>query len=293
MMSAGMSPPPPEGCFPHSLERLSPSGLEADLISKPFVFPDFCGKRVLVLGVGGGCDIISAFAVAEILKPGGPAKLIYANTKTRVWENLQRVSRHILRVPAERIVLSAHQSTHGTTLIDQSMPRGDDGCPLILELPPAKNHCEELAREIQQMTFDVILSVDTGADSIVAETANGPCGRDQRMMAVLERVGRPWFHLVVSPGCDGETSLSQLEAAVRKLIDADKYAGYFPIAPLLPTMRKLAAPLGRTRTPNIIIDAFSGVLESSSDGQALVVPRGLMPVIPRSWLTMALVFCTL
>lgn len=137
-----------------------------DPLFKSFIFPNIIGKRILIVGVGGGCDIISAFALAEMLKNCGPAKLVYANTKTRIQENLERVSAHILRVPERRISLSTHLHTHGTTLIDQSVPRGDDGCPLILELPKDEDHCAELVAELQGMSFDMVLSVDTGAAQV-------------------------------------------------------------------------------------------------------------------------------
>ena len=35
----------------------------------------------------------------------------------------------------------------------------------------------------------------------------------------------------------------------------------------------------------------SGALDMSSDGQSLIVPRGLRPKIPRQWLSVALVIC--
>ncbi len=260
-----------------------------DPLSKSFVFPSITGKNILIVGVGGGCDIISAFALAELLKSCSPAKLVYANTKTRIRDDLEHISAHILRVPQKRITLSPQMHTHRTTLIDQSLPRGDEGCPLILKLPKDEDRCAELVAELHGMSFDMVLSVDTGADSIVVEATSGPQGRDQRMMKLLASLGWPWFHIAVSPGCDGETSFSQLQETVRKLNSANRYLGCFSIEPMLPVMRELAAPLKRKRTPNIIVDACSGALDMSSDGQSLIVPRGLRPEIPKRWLSVALV----
>jgi hypothetical protein len=260
-----------------------------DPLATSFIFPDLTGKRVLIVGVGGGCDIITAFALAQTLKSCAPAKLVYANTKTHVQEDLERLSANILRVPQERIALSPEMPTHGTMLIDQSVPRGDDGCPLIIELPETKDGCSELIAELRDMSFHMVISVDTGADSIVAEATSGPHGRDQQMMKVLASVGRPGFHVAVSPGCDGETTFSQLQDAVRELNSANKYLGCFSTEPMLPFMRELAANLSRIRTPNIIVDAFSGALDTSSDGQCVIVPRELRPEIPKRWLSVSLV----
>lgn len=54
--------------------------LNTKLEAVTFAFPDVAGKNVLVLGLGGGCDIITAFAVswltnAFVFEPGiVPAK---------------------------------------------------------------------------------------------------------------------------------------------------------------------------------------------------------------------------
>ncbi len=266
----------------------SPKCGGSDPLAKSFVFPDIKDKTVLVVGVGGGCDIISAFALAEKLKTGDPAKLVYANTKTKIPDGLDCLSQHILRVPKDRIALSPAMRTHGTTFIDQSIPRGDEGCPLILILPKGREHHTELAAELRGMSFDMIFSVDTGADSIVTEATSGPEGRDQRMMRLLASLGRPWIHIVVAPGCDGETTFSQIQDTVKKLDGAKRYSGCFSIAPMLPAMRQLAGPLKKNRTPNIILDACSGTLDRGADGESLVIPRGRRPEIPRRWLSIAL-----
>jgi len=270
-------------------QDISGQGPDADPLDQTFVFPDIRGKSVLIVGVGGGCDIISAFALAEMLRSREPARVVYANTKTRIRERLNHKSAHILELPPERICLSPGMHTHGTTLIDQSVPRGADGCPLILRLPEEESQCTQLVDEIRQMSFDMILSVDTGADSIVAEATSGPQGRDQRMMNVLGSVGCPWLHIIVAPGCDGETTLPQLQSAVRELQSSSSYMGCFSIEPLLPTLRELAAPLKRKRTPNIIADAFAGSFHVAADGTSVVVPRGTRPAIPKKWLSVALV----
>ena len=262
-----------------------------DPLHKPYTIPDIRGKRVLVVGVGGGCDIISAFALAQLLNDGQPAKLVYANTKSRVLEPLEHLSAHVLKLPPDRIVLSPHAHAHRTTLIDQSVPRGDDGCPFIFLLPDDDDEsCDAFVAELRQMAFDVVFSVDTGADSIVTQATSGPDGRDQRMMRLLARLGRPWFHVAVSPGCDGEASVSQIQDAVRTLCSTGSYLGCTPVAPMLPTMRELAAPLRSTRTPNIIVEACSRDLDATSDDELLTVPREIRPEIPRRWLSVALVF---
>ncbi len=262
-----------------------------DPLDQPFVFPSMLDKRVLIVGVGGGSDIISAYALAEMLGSREPAKFIYANVKSRIRENLQHRSAHIYELPAERITLMPGMHTHGTTLIDQSMPRGTDSCPLILQLPGEGevNECAQLVQEIQEMSFDMIISVDTGGDSIVREAISGPKGRDQRMIEILALVSKPWLHVVIAPGCDGEITASQFKNAISELQSTQSYMGCFSIEPMLSIFRTLAEPLKRNRTPNIIVDANEGLLDVGADVNSLVVPRGIWPEIPKKWFSVAVV----
>ena len=82
---------------------MNSDSIEGDEISEflqtEFSFPDLMGKKILVVGVGGGSDIISAYAIAQILKRHGAQKAIYANTKRRVEPSLESVSLHVFRVP--------------------------------------------------------------------------------------------------------------------------------------------------------------------------------------------------
>ena len=219
------------------------------------------------------------------------AKFIYANVKSRIRENLQHRSAHIYELPAERITLMPGMHTHGTTLIDKSIPRGTDGCPFILQLPGEEdeNGCTQLVEEIREMSFDMIISVDTGGDSIVREATSGPKGRDRRMLEILALVGKPWFHVVIAPGCDGETFSSQFQNAISELQSTQSYMGCFSIEPMIPIFRTLAEPLKSNRTPNIIVDANEGLLDVREDGNSLVVPRGIWPEIPKKWFSIAVV----
>lgn len=50
-----------------------------ELKKQKFKFPDLSNKRVLVLGIGGGCDVITAHSVAQMfVVPQSPSLLLYA-----------------------------------------------------------------------------------------------------------------------------------------------------------------------------------------------------------------------
>jgi len=260
------------------------------LLNKPFAFPSISGKKVLIIGVGGGCDIITAYAFSKMLHQDEKTKVIYSNTKTKIREPLDPVSHHILRVAEKRITLAPKTHTHGTTLIDQSIPRGPDGCPWIIHLPRSGAGLDELAAEIREMEFDLVISIDTGADSIISEATSGPKGRDQRMMNMLNRLGTSYFHVVVSPGCDGETTFTQLTETITEFTASEEYLGCVSILDIVPMMSELARPLKFNRTPNIIAEACSHYFNKLDEDQIFEVPRGLKPKIPIKWLSVALIF---
>jgi hypothetical protein len=106
---------------------------------------------------------------------------------------------------------------------------------------------------------------------------------------VLLRTGVPVLHVVVAPGCDGESSVADLRHAMDQRITAGRYRGCFALDPLLPVLRAQSFDLAESRTPNIILRAANGELTSTSAGQ-IIVPRGCNPVVPPAWLANAFVF---
>jgi hypothetical protein len=252
--------------------------------------PNVKGRRVLVAGVGGGCDIISAYAVAQTLKGQKPALLIYANTKRGVDNTLEQIAPNVSRVPKQVVELTSELAQeYGKTWIDQSVPRGDDGCPLIFSLPANESDVMAFIRGLKtRYGFDLIISVDTGADSIVSGALSGVEGRDQAMLRILARFGREWLHLAVAPGCDGETTCPDVLEALLRLEEDGKFVGTFSANELVPVYAQWAHCLQAERTPRIISDAAIGKL--ARQGEFVLVPRGMEPTIPAEWLSKVLVF---
>ena len=92
-------------------------------------------RKVLVLGLGGGSDIISAYIVAKLIRLRAKAKsIIYGNTKTRNNGTLEMITEHIGRLPKEQSQADPGGRILGTYRIDQTLPRGDEGCPWIFIL---------------------------------------------------------------------------------------------------------------------------------------------------------------
>jgi hypothetical protein len=242
---------------------------------------------VFVLGLGGGCDVITAYAVSTLLDPAA-ARIVYGNTKVGNVGPVEGVTPHIVRVASAPPEPGCQPRGCGKAAIDHGVPRGAHGSPWIVRLDDETAETE-LVGEIRSLSFDLILGVDAGGDSIASRRGRGPHGRDQRMLRVLRRTGVSLLHVVVAPGCDGERSVEHLRATMESHLVSGRYRGRFALEPILPVLRSLSDGLKESRTPRIILRAADGELTRTSTG-LLVVPRGCQPEVPVSWLAHAFVF---
>lgn len=259
------------------------------IMQTPFVFPDVADRKTLILGLGGGCDIITAFALSRLL--GDPAsRVVYANTKTGDVGAVEPVRPHILRVTGPLIEMGRRVRGRGKAWIDHGVPRDANGSPWIVWLNSEVAE-RELVDEVRSLGFDLLIGVDTGGDSIARKGGRGHLGRDQRMLGVLQRTGLPLMHVVVAPGSDGEASFEDLRAAFAEQAAVGRYRGCFALEPVFPILRGFSEALSPTRTPRIILAAADGELADAGD-ERVVVPRGRKPAVPRTWLTTGFVFAS-
>jgi hypothetical protein len=269
----------------------SPSGIDftcpvPDAVS--FAFPSVAGQKVFVLGLGGGCDIITAYAISGLLNEQAK-EIIYANTKTtRSVGPTKPVTPHIVHVASEQPEPGRTASGLGRAAIDHGVPRrGESPWIVLLEDALAES---ELVGDIRSLGFDLLVGVDTGGDSIAHKKGRGRRGRDQRMLRILVQVGVPVLHVVVAPGSDGEESTEDLLSVFEREAAAGRYRGSFSLDSLLPVYRTLSVGLADRRTPKIILSAADGQLARTKDEKFVIVPRGKQPAVPPHWLTSAFVF---
>lgn len=269
--------------------------MEEPILARRFTFPVFGDRKVLVIGAGGGCDVISAHLVAVALKsvPGNEStRVVVGNTKKEVKEDFVQISRHIYRVPERVVTIEPKMKVWRTTLIDQSIPRWADGSPYLVIAPKKPAECDLVTAEIRALGFDHIVAVDTGGDTLsmtaASNTGKVP-GRDQRMLAILKNTGIPTSLVVIAPGSDGETSYKDMRANVISRLNLGNYQGWFPLEPQRAEMERLARNISRKRTPNIILRAFNRTLKANAEG-LLQIPRHEKPFYPQAWLCCGMVF---
>jgi len=261
-----------------------------DFLSVPFQFPKVEGKRVLVAGVGGGCDIITAYALAGQLRAGRPQALVYANTKRSIHHGLTHLTKHIYCIPGWMRALRFLASKRNPTRIEQRVPPGDEGGPWILHLSKHSDSRQRLAEELAEQAFELIIAIDTGGDAVVESATSGERGTDKLMLAALKSLGAPFLLVVAGPGCDGEAPFEDLVQAFEQLRSEGRYLGCFSLSPLMPVFAAYGASLEAIRTTNILLAAHERRLETAGQPDTFIVPRRLKPAIPAAWLLRAFVF---
>lgn len=195
--------------------------------------------RVLVVGLGGGADVVFATAIAEFLRSapaaaGGAAAVVHtANTKggtptdREVLTEAMESCPDILRLPPDVVPVDPAVPTYGSTAVEQSMPRFAGGSPYVVCLPSTSKdvaectaqNCAALVPQLQRLAFDVVIGCDAGGDGLTGGVdfeGDVELGRDIQMTKVLRSCGVPFIHIVVGPGCDGESTEEQMLAAMAK-----------------------------------------------------------------------------
>eukprot|EP00755_Sulcionema_specki_P032309 Sspe_Gene.98466::Locus_71880_Transcript_1_1_Confidence_1.000_Length_451::g.98466::m.98466 len=95
-----------------------------------------CSSRVAVLGMGGGCDVFSAYVIAEELRQTLPGACVMCINciGPRNLEGHPLVGGGVYRLPSHGKPLVQGKKTYHTTLLEQSLPRGDEGGPFLIVL---------------------------------------------------------------------------------------------------------------------------------------------------------------
>lgn len=271
-------------------------------------WPSLAGKRVLVLGMGGGCDVFSAYALAQSLATDplhSGSHIVYGTSQSRVIEGKDRlvpVSPRIYRCAPGSVpepLSPTNDGYYGSSGLALSLPRGPDGCPLVFVVDKQGRDKALLQQEAASLRFDVIVGVDTGGDSLTGGNdfaESKVCnGRDAQVLDVCSALARDgdisaFYHVVAGPGCDAESSYADLCRALKPKADGSRggYAGYLDLEPHVPLLQELCQHLAGNRTPNLIARSFAGPLSPAT--WMRIARHGESQLIPRHWLQRALVF---
>jgi hypothetical protein len=282
-------------------------GADFDFMADEYSLADLgtvVSGKVLVIGCGGGCDIVFVTALAQHLRDNSTGSVYFtANTKGGFPSDVDALTAvngaaNILRLPSAVVPVNPDVPTYGSTAVEQSMPRFEDGSPYIFCLPSKSKDVDECTTEnqstmipqIQAQGFDAIIGVDAGGDGLTGGVdfeGDVALGRDVQMIGVLKACGLPFVHVVFGPGCDGESQEAQMRAALHREKLAGSFCGVFSLRPL--SWRENCVGLGATRTPMVCLAACDSDDPADDQSSYTVIQRNIKPRIPTRWLTHAVV----
>ena len=259
-----------------------------------YTFPNLNGKRVLSVGIGGGSDCISAYALAAWLRENNPdADVMYASCvkHPKQFSGFQETREGVFKRSQELM-----DGRIATINIMLGLPRDKFGSPFALHMPDNDARRPEIMQNmISVIEPDIIFAIDTGGDGLTGgakekDKENG----DRKSLRALRKCGASFVFLVFGPGCDGESTIEEMEKAIRRENESNAFLGGFDLREILEVMSPHEPSVredGTPNTPNVMMDAKREIDKDPACASFLhLVRRHKNPRIPRRWLTSGAAF---
>lgn len=277
-------------------------------INNLFDFSRLNSKRIFVIGIGGGSDIVGAYAISRITQNSNPISIIsyglcisYKNDYsgfTKLNENLYVRSIEHIENPDElhtSLALAIKMKEYDTAI----------GAPFLIARPPkydklknqfsvsdyhvmVKNSFENAINVINP---DLIIAVDLGGDSLTCGVEDD-YSFDRTGLRALRQIGKPFIYMILGPGCDGESTIEMLQSAIEKEISFNSLIGEFSLDEVVKYMHPVSSnTLSSDRTPNIISNAKRKIEdEPELRSVCIEIERHRRPTIPIEWLVKGIAF---
>ena len=213
----------------------SPESLE-DLIH--------ASSRALVIGVGGGGDVVGALAAARFLEFCGLAFVLGGLSWERsVFDPVPgpRILSEVENVRAlhPRVWMAnpKSQTNTGVFFAESRMAAVQGKEILLVDINGGANGVVEgLEAAIEEFETDLIVGLDVGGDSLAQGDEPGLLSplADSIMLAAyaeLERRGHRTLWAVFGYGSDGELTVDEIEMALNKLAKAEAWLGTTSLTP--------------------------------------------------------------
>ena len=274
----------------------------------------FQAVNTLVIGAGGGADIITAIAVIESQSfglngqkcyPGvakssrtninGPLSGEFKTNPNRARHSSLKLGTHLIQTHPNSITPS--QKGNGkivqrwkSPLMEECLGRVGAEPYFILHglngqdtIDAAKIDMQEFcdARNIEQ-----IIAVDNGGDIMAEFDDIEAAGRDQKVLEVLMSLNISTYVMVVAPGADGDFTQVELAQMKNRFGTIHEDLGHFDISIFQPIYQKYSGWMGATRTHNIVNESW----KTSKNGEGnMTVKRGTgkrkrQQIIPHRWI---------
>jgi hypothetical protein len=230
-------------------------------------------RRPLVIGIGGGGDVVGALATAEAARVQTGARPVLGGV---TWERRpidpQPGPRTVEEIEGGRVlagrVLAANAETRVRTsgvLFAESRMAGLLGEETVLVDPtggPAST-ADDLAAAAGELGADLLVFVDVGGDALAHGGEPGLASPlcDAVLLAAaarLESGGLPVLGGIFGPGCDGELTLAELDSRLAEVAAAGGLAGARGLTPPVAARLEEAVRLVPTEASAQALRAFRG-----------------------------------
>lgn len=257
-------------------------------------------QNTLVVGIGGGSDVVGAFGIASILKSKSSEIIVeYALcvSKKDNYSGFEQIN-HFLHKRTEKGIDNTEKISHSLILVSK-MSEFDKYLPnpyLISRPKPSIENQKEITSAISSALSEIkpknIIAVDLGGDSLTCGMDGNELGFDRTGIIALQEIGIPFTYIVLGLGCDGESTKEMLQNAIAREVEQGSVLGSFRmnkiIEQMLPVSKNL---LAKDRTPNIITNAYSEIQNDNKKSFELSkINRHRKPLIPNEWLITGIAF---
>ena len=263
------------------------------------ILPD--RKRILILSIGGGNDYIGAYSIAKLIsKFYSEVDLVFASSIeiNGEYKPLTKLNEYLFTIDDFLPEFDFEIKNHSIRLIAQGIKNENMNLPYFVAI---NNDKPENIKTAYQKLFDEVMpdcifTVDNGGDSITGGL-DGANGFDQTNLQALLEMGKKIHHLVIGPGCDGESSIEDFNDCI--LMQLENFRGIFDIGKavelIYSNVRHNSEVMlemdHRWSTMRIIIEAIQKVKQGFGD-ELFTVPRhNKNQKIPFNILQSVLVFC--
>lgn len=262
---------------------------------------DFLDNQdTLVIGIGGGSDVVGAFGIASILKSKFSSKKIeYALSVSQkeTYSGFAKINQFLHK--REKTEIEDNNKISHSLILVSKMREFDNHLPnpfLISRPKPTTENQNEITDAINTALSAIkptnIIAVDLGGDSLTCGMDGNEFGFDRTGIKALQEIGMPFTYVVLGLGCDGESTKEMLQYAIAREVKENSVLGSFKlgkiIEQMLPVSKKL---LAGNRTPNIIANAYAEIQKDNKKYYELSqINRHRKPLIPNEWLITGIAF---
>lgn len=239
-------------------------------------------KKVLILSMGGGNDYIGAYMIAKLIKEYYPkVDLVFASSIIieGPYKPLIKLNDFLFTIDDFLPAIDFKIKNHSIRLIAQGIKNEKMNLPYFVAVNKNDPEKGKLAYQklFDEVNPDCIFTLDNGGDSITGGL-DGINGFDQTNLKTLLDMGISFHHLVIGPGCDGESSVEDFNKYIEMYID--NFRGIFNIGKAVDLIFNNVSHNSevmlqmdrRWSTMRIIFEANQKVKEGSGD-EFFTIPR--------------------